>query len=164
MSDGYKVAELRGDQSVAEVNRGVSSLHHVFGGDTGRQGNMQMITKSVCIYTFGNSVDFISVKHNHASTDKTFYQREYIRSQFKNIKTHVVVFALGLAGKDFCSELKNNWGKCAIDMGSTVDAWAGSISRPSFGNIDSHCLTVPIDEGKFKNTDIIMDYSSTWAK
>jgi hypothetical protein len=81
--------------------------------------------------TFGNSVDFISVKHNHASTDKTFYQREYIRSQFKNIKTHVVVFALGLAGKDFCSELKNDWGKCAIDMGSTVDAWAGSISRPS---------------------------------
>jgi len=114
--------------------------------------------------TFGNSVDFISVKHNHASTDKTFYQREYIRSQFKNIKTHVVVFALGLAGKDFCSELKNDWGKCAIDMGSTVDAWAGSISRPDFANTFSHCLTVPIDEGKFKNTDIIMDFSSTWAK
>ena len=113
---------------------------------------------------FGDNVDFISVKHNHASTDKTYYQREYIRSQFKNIKTHVVVFALGLAGKDFCGELKNDWGKCAIDMGSTIDAWAGSISRPDFANTFSHCLTVPIDEGKFKNTDIIMDYSSTWAK
>jgi hypothetical protein len=111
--------------------------------------------------TFGDNVDFISVKHKHSSTDKTYYQREYIRSQFKNIKTHVVVYALGGPGKDFCSELKNDWGKCVIDMGSTVDAWAGSISRPSFGNKFSHCLTVPIDEGKLKNTDIIMDLSST---
>ena len=103
--------------------------------------------------TFGDNVDFISVNHQHASNaDKSFYQREYIRSQFKNIQSHVVLYALGGGAKDLCNELKNDWGKCVIDMGSVLDAWGGVISRPSYGNIWSQCLTVPVNEAK--ETDI----------
>jgi hypothetical protein len=106
--------------------------------------------------TFGDSVDFISVKHNHATdTDKSFYQREYLRSQFKNIKTHVVLYGLGGGAKDLCNELKNDWGKCVIDMGSVLDAWAGHISRPTYRGFWGHCLTVPFSEVKLKPTCIL---------
>jgi len=102
--------------------------------------------------TFGDNVDFISVKHKHATnTDKAFFQREWVRSHFKDIKNHVILFGLGGAAKDLCNELKNDWGKCVIDMGSVLDAWGGVISRPSYGNIWSQCLTVPVNEAKETN-------------
>lgn len=93
----------------------------------------------------GNQVDFITVKHEHANPNaKALNQKDWVRSHFKDIKSHVVLFGMGGAAKDLCNELKNNWGKCAIDMGSTLDAWAGIISRPSTANIWKHCLTVPV--------------------
>ena len=104
----------------------------------------------------GDQVDFISVKHTHATaTDKTFYQRDYLRSHFKDIKSHVVLYCLGGAGKDLCNELKNDWGKCVIDMGSVMDAWAGSISRPSYLEGWSHCVSVPLSEAPHKMTGIL---------
>jgi len=106
--------------------------------------------------TFGDNVDFISVKHTHATnTDKAFFQRDQIRSQFKNIKSHVVLYALGGGAKDLCNELKNDWGKCVIDMGSVIDAWAGRISRPSYLHLWSHCLTVPLADAPHKLTCIL---------
>lgn len=94
----------------------------------------------------GNQVDFITVKHEHGNPkSKAFNQKDWVRSHFKDIKSHVVLFGMGGAAKDLCNELKNDWGKCAIDMGSTLDAWAGIISRPSTANIWKHCLTVPVE-------------------
>ena len=37
-------------------------------------------------------------------------------------------------------------------MGSVLDAWAGIISGPSYGNTWAQCLTVPINEAP--TTDI----------
>ena len=94
----------------------------------------------------GNQVDFITIKHEHGNPEsKAFYQKDWVRSHFKDIKSHVVLFGMGGAAKELCNELKNDWGKCAIDMGSTLDAWAGIISRPSTANIWKHCLTVPVE-------------------
>lgn len=94
----------------------------------------------------GNQVDFITVKHEHGNPkSKALNQKDCVRSHFKDIKSHVVLFGMGGAAKDLCNELKNDWGKCAIDMGSTLDAWAGIISRPSTANIWKHCLTVPVE-------------------
>tara|TARA_R110000823_G_scaffold314655_1_gene444277 strand:- start:6536 stop:7405 length:870 start_codon:yes stop_codon:yes gene_type:complete len=94
----------------------------------------------------GNQVDFITVKHEHGNPkSKALNQKDWVRSHFKDIKSHVVLFGMGGAAKDLCNELKNDWGKCAIDMGSTLDAWAGIISRPSTANIWKHCLTVPVE-------------------
>jgi len=102
---------------------------------------------------FGEQVDFITVTHEHGVKEsKALYQRTAVSDQFKNIKGHVVLFAIGGAAKSLCNVLKNDWGKCALDMGSVIDAWAGIISRPSYGNIYSYCLTVPADEAP--ETDI----------
>jgi len=102
---------------------------------------------------FNNNVDFINIKHEHGNPNsKALSQRDWLRSQFKNIKNHIVLLGVGHAAKDLCNELKNDWGKCAIDMGSVLDAWAGIISRPSYGNTWAQCLTVPINEAP--TTDI----------
>ncbi len=103
---------------------------------------------------FGENVDFITVDHKHGVKEsKALLQKEYVKSQFKDIKNHVVVFALGSAAKSLCNELKDDWGKCALDMGSVIDAWAGIISRPSYGDLYSYCLTVPTKEAPKTNID-----------
>ena len=102
---------------------------------------------------FGDSVDFITIKHEHGNPNaKALYQHDWVRGQFKDIKNHVIIFGMGGAAKNLCNELKNDWGKCVIDMGSVIDAWAGIISRPSYGNVWSQCLTVPVNEAP--TTDI----------
>ena len=94
----------------------------------------------------GNQVDFITVKHEHGNPkSKALNQKDWVRSHFKDIKNHVILFGMGGAAKDLCNELKNDWGKCVLDMGSVLDAWAGIISRPSTANIWKHCLTVPVE-------------------
>ena len=95
---------------------------------------------------FKDQVDFITIKHEHGNPkSKALNQKDWVRSHFKDIENHVVLFGMGGGAKDLCNELKNDWGKCAIDMGSTLDAWAGIISRPSTANIWKHCLTVPVE-------------------
>ncbi len=102
---------------------------------------------------FGEHVDFITIDHKHGIKEaKAFFQKEAVKAQFKDIKNHVVVFGMGGAAKSLCNVLKDDWGKCALDMGSVIDAWAGIISRPSYGDLYSYCLTVPANEAE--NTDI----------
>ena len=40
-------------------------------------------------------------------------------------------------------------------MGSVMDAWAGSISRPSYLEGWSHCVSVPLSEAPHKMTGIL---------
>lgn len=55
---------------------------------------------------------------------------EFIKS-FENIKEDVVLLGVGLQ-KDYGVILRDEFGKIALDMGATMDAWAGIISRPWF--------------------------------
>ena len=50
---------------------------------------------------------------------------------FEKIKEDVVLLGVGLQ-KDYGVILRDEFGKIAIDMGATMDAWAGIISRPWF--------------------------------
>jgi hypothetical protein len=60
----------------------------------------------------------------------------------ENIKEPVVLLGIGLQ-KDYGVYLKENYGKIALDMGATLDAWAGLFTRPWFqqGGIQSY-LTI----------------------
>lgn len=55
---------------------------------------------------------------------------ELIRS-FDNIQENVVLLGCGIQ-KDYGVILRDEYGKIALDMGATMDAWAGIISRPWF--------------------------------
>lgn len=55
---------------------------------------------------------------------------EFIKS-FDNIRENVVVYGCGLQ-KDYGVILKDKFGKIALDMGATMDAWSGIMSRPWF--------------------------------
>ena len=60
-----------------------------------------------------------------------FNNKNLIIDQFKNIKADVVVTGTSLL-KDYGVILKNNFNKIVIDLGATLDAWSGIISRPWF--------------------------------
>ena len=57
------------------------------------------------------------------------------------IKEDVVLLGVGLQ-KDYGVILRDEFGKIAIDMGATMDAWSGIISRPWFnkGQSQEHLL------------------------
>jgi|TARA_R110000796_G_scaffold124331_1_gene238786 hypothetical protein len=61
--------------------------------------------------------------------------------ELDKIKENIVIISNSLYGKDFPQYLSKK-GKVCIDMGATMDAWAGKITRPWFndGNLQSHCL------------------------
>lgn len=61
-----------------------------------------------------------------------FNNRNSILESFSNIKPSVVVMGIGLQ-KDYGIILRDNYGKIALDMGATMDAWAGIRSRLWFG-------------------------------
>jgi len=63
--------------------------------------------------------------------DINLQNRSELIKSFGDIKADVVVFATGLM-KDYGVILRDQFGKVAIDMGATVDAWAGVESRPWF--------------------------------
>ena len=48
-----------------------------------------------------------------------------------NKEKDVVLLGVGLQ-KDYGVILRDEFGKIALDMGATMDAWAGIISRPWF--------------------------------
>eukprot|EP01041_Mallomonas_annulata_P002802 gene2802-5517_t len=54
----YEVTKLRRPQCVSELGRECTALHHVFGADLSRKGNLAFINKNVLIYATGNSVVF----------------------------------------------------------------------------------------------------------
>jgi len=107
----------------------------------------------------GKSVNIISTNtkllkqkklSDKLNTDVTFTQHdkninlnnrlEFIKA-FKNIKSDVVLLGVGIQ-KDYGVILRDEYGKIAIDMGATLDAWAGIISRPWFnpGNLQDHLV------------------------
>jgi len=61
--------------------------------------------------------------------------------ELDKISEKIVITANALQGKEFPYYLAEK-GKVCIDMGATLDAWAGKITRPWFndGNLQSHCL------------------------
>ena len=81
------------------------------------------------------------VNFTHHSQGVNFRNRdEFIRS-FENIKDDVVLLGVGLQ-KDYGVILRDEFGKIAIDMGATMDAWSGIVSRPWFnkGQSQEHLL------------------------
>jgi hypothetical protein len=60
---------------------------------------------------------------------------------FKNIKEDVVIMGIGLQ-KDHGPILRDEHKKISIDMGATMDAWVGILSRPSFveGKVQHHLV------------------------
>lgn len=60
-----------------------------------------------------------------------FRNRDEFLKSFENIKEDVVLLGVGLQ-KDYGVILRDQFGKIAIDMGATMDAWSGIVSRPWF--------------------------------
>jgi len=77
---------------------------------------------------------------HHDKTVNLNNRTEFINS-FKNIKSDVVLLGVAIQ-KDYGVILRDEYGKIAIDMGATLDAWAGIISRPWFnqGNLQDHLV------------------------
>ncbi len=67
--------------------------------------------------------------------------RKQLFTRLDKITETVVLIALSIIGKDVPSYLKNR-GKICIDMGATLDAWAGQCSRRWFkpGGLQHYCL------------------------
>jgi len=67
--------------------------------------------------------------------------RNHYFKALDKISENIVIISNSLYGKDFPHYLSAK-GKICIDMGATIDGWAGKITRPWFkeGNLQSHCL------------------------
>lgn len=72
----------------------------------------------------------VSISHHPHSIN--FNNRYEFMETFKYIKEPVVVFGTGLI-KDYGVYLRDNFGKITLDLGATLDAWSGILSRPWFG-------------------------------
>jgi len=81
------------------------------------------------------------VGFTHHSRDINFTNRDEFLKSFEKIKEDVVLFGVGLQ-KDYGVILRDEFGKVAIDMGATMDAWSGIMSRPWFrkGELQEHLL------------------------
>jgi hypothetical protein len=67
--------------------------------------------------------------------------RDKFIESFENIKEPVVLLGVGLQ-KDYGVLLKEKYGKITIDMGATIDAWAGLVTRHWFvkGGLQNHLM------------------------
>jgi len=81
------------------------------------------------------------VGFTHHSQGVNFRNRDEFLKSFEKIKEDVVLLGVGLQ-KDYGVILRDEFGKIAIDMGATMDAWSGIISRPWFnkGQSQEHLL------------------------
>jgi hypothetical protein len=75
----------------------------------------------------------VKITYTHHPNNINFNNREDFISGFKDIKEDIVIMGVGLQ-KDYGIILRDNYGKIALDMGATMDAWSGIISRPWFNN------------------------------
>ncbi len=75
------------------------------------------------------------------SPEINFNNRDEFLKGFEKIKSDVVLLGVGLQ-KDYTTILKINHNKIALDMGATMDAWAGIYSRPWFrnGGLQEHLI------------------------
>ena len=58
------VADFRCPQSIADLGRECTALHHVFGMDTSRKGNMNFIEPDTIIYATSTAVVFQNVSNS----------------------------------------------------------------------------------------------------
>lgn len=72
----------------------------------------------------------VTFTHNPLNTN--FKNRDEVLKSFDKIKSNVVIMGVGLL-KDYGVILKEEFGKIALDMGATMDAWSGIRSRVWFG-------------------------------
>lgn len=108
---------------------------HIMTSNMNRLMNVSKIHKLLNV-----PISYTQVNHIQSSKERSFYKREFIMNSLPNIKEHIVLYGLGEGAKDACHTLRNNYGKCVIDMGSVLDAWSGQISRPKYKNVYSHCM------------------------
>jgi len=75
----------------------------------------------------------VKITYTHHPNNINFNNRDEFIDGFKDIKEDIVIMGVGLQ-KDYGIILRDNYGKIALDMGATMDAWSGIISRPWFNN------------------------------
>jgi len=73
----------------------------------------------------------VNIGYTYHPRNINFNNRKDFIDSFKNIKENIVIMGIGLQ-KDYGVILRDEYGKIALDMGATMDAWAGIISRPWF--------------------------------
>lgn len=83
----------------------------------------------------------VNIGYTYHDPNINFNNREEFINNFSNIKEKIVIMGIGLQ-KDYGVILRDNFGKIALDMGATMDAWAGIKSRPWFNknNTQSYLL------------------------
>jgi len=88
-----------------------------------------------------NEVFGVNIGYTEHSKNVNFENRSDFIKKFKDIKEDIVFLGVGLQ-KDYGVILRDEYGKICIDMGATMDAWSGIISRPWFrkGSIQDHLL------------------------
>ena len=81
------------------------------------------------------------VGFTHHSQGVNFRNRDEFMKNFEKIKEDVVLLGVG-PQKDYGVILRDEFGKIVLDMGATMDAWSGIISRPWFnkGKSQEHLL------------------------
>lgn len=73
----------------------------------------------------------VNIGYTYHNPNINFTNRKEFIDNFANIKEKIVIMGVGLQ-KDYGVILRDNFGKIALDMGATMDAWAGIKSRPWF--------------------------------
>jgi len=73
----------------------------------------------------------IEVRYTEHPLEFNFEDRKRTIDKFKEINEEIVLFGTGI-NKDFGLILRDEYGKIAIDMGATLDAWSGIMSRGWF--------------------------------
>jgi len=88
-----------------------------------------------------NEVFGVNIGYTEHSREVNFDNRGDFIKNFINIKEDIVFLGTGLQ-KDYGVILRDEYGKICIDMGATMDAWSGIISRPWFnkGSIQDYLL------------------------
>jgi hypothetical protein len=57
----YEISKLRKPEGIADLGRDCLALHHVFGMDMSKRGNMYLIENDKLMYTNSNSVVFENI-------------------------------------------------------------------------------------------------------
>ena len=86
-----------------------------------------------------NEVLGCNVTYTEVPFTCTLEYRDKLLNDINNIKENVVFVGLAVLGKDIPHILSSR-GKVCLDMGATLDAWGGLVTRPSFTTIHKHCL------------------------
>lgn len=73
----------------------------------------------------------VNVGYTNHGNEINLKNRDSILKSFEDISEPIVILGTSLL-KDYGPILSNNYGKIALDLGATLDAWAGIYSRPWF--------------------------------